>query len=657
MNPNGPLIVQNDFSILLETAHAGFAETRAELACFAELLKSPEGLHTYRMTPLSLWNAAAAGLKLEDIARFLQERAQFGVPAAVLAGLRKYMGRYGLLRLEKVGGELQLVSDDTVVLKELAETAQLRSYLADWRGDRAVAIAAAARGLLKRELVRLGYPVADHAGYAQGEHVHIRLREDGGFALRDYQRQAVDAFARGDGADGGSGVLVLPCGAGKTVVGIAAMSRFQQATLILTTNVTSVKQWKREIVQKTHLPDDQVGEYAGVRKETRPVTIATYQMLTHRSGQSELFKHMALFHEREWGLIIYDEVHLLPAPVFRATADIQTARRLGLTATLVREDGREDEVFSLVGPKRFELGWKELEAQGWLAAVACREIRVPLTADGAERYREAGARRQIRLAGENAAKLAAVERLLLRHAGEPTLVIGQYIEQLTRIAERTGAPLISGEMPHERREQLYADFKAGRLRLLIVSKVANFAVDLPDASVAIQVSGSFGSRQEEAQRLGRVLRPKRGGNSAVFYSLISKETKEQEFALKRQLFLVEQGYRYTVEDWAEAAAEGEAGLSEVAEPVGKTEGMESGELGGEVGRMEKEGLTGKVELRGKAGLDGKVERMEKAGLIGEMERVEKAGLGGKANRVEHVEPAIEVLPQVRAGWAAGGGCV
>ncbi|MCD1257925.1 DEAD/DEAH box helicase [Paenibacillus athensensis] len=564
MNPNGPLIVQNDFSILLEADREGVEETRLGLARFAELVKSPQGLHTYRMTPLSLWNAAAAGLTLEEIARFLQERAQFGVPAAVQSGLRKYMKRYGLLRLEKVSGELQLVSDDTVVLKELAATPSVRDYLADWRGERAVAVAVGARGPLKRELVRLGYPVADRAGYAQGEFVDIQLRKEDGFALRDYQRQAVDAFVNGDGADGGSGVLVLPCGAGKTVVGIAAMSRFQSATLILTTNVTSVKQWKREIVDKTFLTDEQVGEYAGVRKETRPVTIATYQMLTHRSGKQELFRHMALFHEREWGLIIYDEVHLLPAPVFRATAELQTARRLGLTATLVREDGREDDVFSLVGPKRFELGWKELEARGWLAAVACREIRVPLADGCAADYREAGARRQIRLAGENAAKLAAVDALLQQHRGEPTLVIGQYIEQLTRIAERTGAPLISGEMPHERREQLYADFKAGRLRVLIVSKVANFAVDLPDASVAIQVSGSFGSRQEEAQRLGRVLRPKRGGNSAVFYSLISKGTKEQEFALKRQLFLVEQGYRYAVEDWEAYAASDESSGTGVA---------------------------------------------------------------------------------------------
>ncbi|GGA08736.1 DEAD/DEAH box helicase [Paenibacillus marchantiophytorum] len=562
-DPNLPLIVQSDLSILLETHHADFEAVRGELSRFADLIKSPEHLHTYRITPLSLWNAAAAGMPVDQISACLQKYAKFGVPTSVLSSIRKYAQRYGLLRMEDVGNELYLVSDDTVVLKEICAYDSLKKYVEDTRGERAIAISPVSRGILKQELTRLGYPVEDLAAYRQGEFLPIALRDDDEaetpFQLRDYQKQAVDAFHRIDVE--GSGVLVLPCGAGKTVVGIAAMARCKCATLILTSNVTSVKQWKREILSKTGLDQDQVGEYSGSSKEVKPITIATYQILTHRGKKEDEFSHMGLFSQREWGLIIYDEVHLLPAPVFRATAEIQATRRLGLTATLIREDGREEDVFSLVGPKKYDMAWKELESMGWIAKVTCQEVRVPLSGMDRDHYGASGARQQFRIAGENTAKLDVISHLLVRHANEPTLIIGQYLDQLAHIAAHTGAPMISGSMPYDSREELYEQFKKGQLPLLIVSKVANFAVDLPDAAVAIQVSGSYGSRQEEAQRLGRILRPKKEGaaNTAVFYSLISEDTKEQDFALKRQLFLVEQGYEYAITYWGQGT-KGQEGI-------------------------------------------------------------------------------------------------
>lgn len=556
MDPTRPLIVQSDLSILVETNHPEFEAVRGTISRFADLIKSPEHLHTYRITPLSLWNASAAGMPIEEMSVFLQRYAKFGVPPSVLSSIRKYVKRYGILRMENVGNELYLVSDDTVVLKEISAYDSLKRYLEDTRGERAIAISPISRGVLKQELIKLGYPVEDLAAYRSGEFLPIQLRNEDAmeapFQLRDYQKHAVDAFNRV--GEGGSGVLVLPCGAGKTVVGIAAMAKCNCATLILTTNVTSVKQWKREILSKTGLAEDQVGEYNGTTKEVRPITIATYQILTHRGKKEDEFSHMRLFSQRDWGLIIYDEVHLLPAPVFRATAEIQATRRLGLTATLIREDGREEDVFSLVGPKKYDMAWKELESKGWIAKVACKEVRVSLSALDRDRYGASGARQQFRIAGENAAKLDVIDHLLRLHANEQTLIIGQYISQLELIAAHTGAPMISGGVAHERREDLYEQFKKGQVPLLIVSKVANFAVDLPDAVVAIQVSGSYGSRQEEAQRLGRILRPKSSGtNAAVFYSLISEDTKEQDFAMKRQLFLVEQGYQYSISSWNQAA--------------------------------------------------------------------------------------------------------
>ncbi|WP_281887855.1 DNA repair helicase XPB [Paenibacillus sp. YYML68] len=543
-----PLVVQHDFCVLLETRHPEFEPTRAVLSRFAELVKSPEHIHTYRMSSLTLWNAAAAGLTSHEIIDFLEQRAKFGLPATVKQHIRSFIERYGLVRLERLGDELLLISDDLSVIKEMVSYKSLRSYGLVQVDERTLRFSPQYRGLLKQELIKLGFPVDDLAGYSSGESLPIRLRteseEGGAFSLRDYQRSAVESFYREGSLAGGSGVLVLPCGAGKTVIGIAAMGKLCCATLILTSNSTSVKQWKREILDKTDLTEEMVGEYSAKNKEVRPVTIATYQMLTYRKSKNDPFVHMDLFNKRDWGLIVYDEVHLLPAPVFRVTADIQATRRLGLTATLVREDGREEDVFSLVGPKRYEMPWKTLESEGWIASVECMELRLSMPDAELEQYRAAAERERMRIASLNSAKLPTIDRLLRKHAGEQTLIIGQYLEQLELISKRTGAPLVYGKTPHERREQLFAAFRKGELPVLIVSKVANFAIDLPDACVAIQVSGSFGSRQEEAQRLGRILRPKSRDNRAYFYTLVSEGTKEQEYAMNRQLFLIEQGYQY-----------------------------------------------------------------------------------------------------------------
>lgn len=555
-----PLIVQSDFTILLESMHPLAEEARAAISVFADLAKSPEGLHTYRITPLSLWNAAALDKSAQQIIEQLQGYAKFGVPGNVVRDIRTYVNRYGLVRIEREGSQLVLRCDEPDILKKISAYDSLRSM---WepspRHNRdSIALRLAERGSVKQELMRLGFPVVDVAGYEEGEPVPIDLRatlaQSGvPFVLRDYQKAAIDAFYRGGSVSGGNGVLVLPCGAGKTVIGIGAMARLGKATLILTTNSTSVKQWRAELLDKTTLQPEDVGEYGAEAKEVRPVTIATYQMLTHRKSKASDFSHMKLFRERHWGLIIYDEVHLLPAPVFRATAEIQATRRLGLTATLVREDGREEDVFSLVGPKRYEVPWKQLERQGFIAQVDCTEIRVPMPAGVMEAYRGGSAREQHRLAGENPAKNAAVRRLLRKHAGLPALIIGQYLEQLRVLAGELGIPMITGETPSQERETLYNAFRTKQIDALIVSKVANFAIDLPDAAVAIQISGSFGSRQEEAQRLGRVLRPKEHHNKAYFYALVSDETKELDFALKRQMFLIEQGYRYRNVAWDEFA--------------------------------------------------------------------------------------------------------
>ncbi|MCQ6560369.1 DNA repair helicase XPB [Paenibacillus mendelii] len=550
-----PLIVQADSTVLLDDRHIEAEAAREQLAQFADLTKRPGHLHTYRITPLSLWNAAVSGLSANDIIDSLARYSSYELPLKVTGRIRTMMERYGKLRLERSEDGSLMLYGEAELLEQLSDQPELKAMLLPSPNHEPDARLAKPedRGMLKQELTRMGYPVIDLAGYRAGEALQVRLREQAiseqPFQLRDYQKRAVDMFYCEDRMDGGSGVLVLPCGAGKTVIGIATLARLGCDTLILTSNVTSVKQWKRELMDKTTLTESFIGEYAGNSKQVRPVTIATYQILTNRRHKDDEYAHMKLFSERNWGLIIYDEVHLLPAPVFRMTAELQATRRLGLTATLVREDGREADVFSLIGPKRFDLPWKTLEARHWIATVECTEIRIPLHKTDRDKYAGAAAAAKSRIASENTAKIDAVKTLLEKHQGKPALVIGQYLQQLHKIAQRLQAPLMTGEMPHQERERLYASFKAGEIPVLVVSKVANFAVDLPDAAVAIQVSGSFGSRQEEAQRIGRILRPKKDDNSAWFYTLVTEGTKETEYARRRQLFLLEQGYRYKVMNW------------------------------------------------------------------------------------------------------------
>lgn len=553
----GACITRNDRTILLECGHPGYEEARAVLADFAELIKSPPVYHTYRITPLSLWNAAAGGQEAEAVIAKLRRLSRWGIPSGLEGEIRQLMARYGTLQLRTHETDpllITLSADQSGLLDELEGSLILKELGWHRAGPLQSYCPKSNRGLLKQELTGLGYPVLDYAGFRDGQELKLAWTEEAGqgagisgeaFGLRDYQRDAIRQF-QGIGGIGGSGVVVLPCGAGKTVVGIAVLEHLQCETLILTSSTTSVEQWRGELLQRTTLNVDEVGEYSGEKREVRPVTVATYQILTHRTAKGGPFVHMNLFNERNWGLIIYDEVHLLPAPVFRATADIQATRRLGLTATLVREDGREGDVFSLIGPKCYDLPWKVLERQGWIAAVDCTEVIVPMDERLRQQYIYAGAKEQFRLAAGNQAKAAAAASIAAAHAGAAILVIGQYLDQLEQLAETLGAPLITGKTTQKERSALYAAFNEGRLPLLVVSKVANFAVNLPDASVAIEVSGAFGSRQEEAQRLGRILRPKPGDNKAYFYTLVSGDSREQEFALRRRMFLTEQGYDYAV---------------------------------------------------------------------------------------------------------------
>ncbi|WP_211745337.1 DNA repair helicase XPB [Paenibacillus sp. Marseille-Q4541] len=564
MNPQNACIVQRDFTILLETAHPQSDQARELIIPFAELVKSPPAFHTYKMTPLTLWSAAALGYSAEEILERLESVSRWNVPASLSQEVRGLIEKYGKLTLEPhdESGQFRLVSEDTELLTEIMSHKSLTAYQLCRLSNTELQVLGEYRGLLKQDLTRLGYPVMDLAGYKHGSPLSFTWRDkmnslDGKgsktFGLRDYQKEAASAFEGKDGF-GGSGVLVLPCGAGKTIVGMAVMEKLQSEVLILTSNTTSVRQWIREIEQKTTIPAESIGEYSGHNKEVKPVTVATYQIMTHRKSKDSEFTHMKLFGERSWGLIVYDEVHLLPAPVFRATADIQATRRLGLTATLVREDGREEDVFSLIGPKRYELPWKELEQQGWIAEVDCKEVRVPMSDELKEAYMYAESRQKFRLASENPAKNKVVKRLLALHPNVPALIIGQYVGQLKAMAKELGVPLITGATSEQERLRLFTAFRQKEISTLVVSKVANFAVDLPDAALAIEVSGSFGSRQEEAQRLGRILRPKEGDNRAYFYTLVSEDSREQDFALKRQLFLIEQGYEYHVTGEREVAS-------------------------------------------------------------------------------------------------------
>jgi DNA excision repair protein ERCC-3 len=550
-----PLIVQQDGAVLLETQHPRYEEARDRLSRFAELEKSPEYVHFYKITAVSVWNAAALGETVESIVDWIVQNSRFPVAPQVVQKLREWHRRYGLIRLVAAAdGSLELLCDDKDALKEIGKDTTLKKIVKRAKGG-PLRVEADDRGNVKEALVRLGYPVDDRAGYVRGDTLAFSLRDTAvsgrPFSLRHYQQAAAEAFHRGGSELGGCGVVVLPCGGGKTVVAIGVMQMAQTNTLVLTTNTVAVRQWVREILDKTDLREDQVAEYTGESKAILPVTVATYQILTHRKDRLASFTHMELFDKGNFGLIVYDEVHLLPAPVFRATAGIQARRRLGLTATLVREDGRQDEVFSLIGPKRYEVPWKQLERQGFLATAKCFEVRVPLGDERAERHARSAAREQFRIASENERKLDTLGALLSRHERDRVLVIGQYLDQLQQIATVFRMPLITGQTPNAERDKLYAAFRQGSIQRLCVSKVGNFAVDLPDANVAIEVSGTFGSRQEEAQRLGRILRPKQDGATACFYTLVTPASREQEFAQKRQLFLTEQGYSYAI---VEAAA-------------------------------------------------------------------------------------------------------
>ena len=551
--PDNPLIVQGDHTILVEVASPRYLEARDGLAPFSELVKAPEHVHTYRVTPLSVWNACAAGTTAAEIIETLIEFSKYPVPEHVAVGIRDYASRYGRLRLSRDERGLVLAALDAPLAEQVAHSKQVIPFLKERLSPLEFRIEPFARGEIKQALVKIGFPAEDLAGYTEGETLRFSLRPTtlGGevFELRQYQVSAAEAFHAAGSARGGSGVVTLPCGAGKTIVGMSCMERLQSSTLILTTSVTAARQWIRELLDKTTLQEDQIAEYSGERKDVRPITVATYQIMTWRSGRESDFVHLSLFDQRNWGLIVYDEVHLLPAPVFRVTAGLQARRRLGLTATLVREDGREDDVFALIGPKKADVPWKVLENQGWIATARCTEVRLPLPEQLRMPYAVAESRDKFRISSENPLKLEAVRQILDRHPGEPALVIGMYLDQLRAVAEPLGLPVLTGATPQRKRDRLYADFREGRIRVLAVSKVANFAVDLPEASVAIQISGTFGSRQEEAQRLGRILRPKNGRNQAYFYTLVSRDTVEQDFALKRQLFLCEQGYAYSIVDW------------------------------------------------------------------------------------------------------------
>ncbi|CEA09851.1 Type III restriction enzyme, res subunit [Arthrobacter saudimassiliensis] len=541
---DGPLIVQSDKTILLEVDHPRSTEARHAIAAFAELERAPEHMHSYRITPLGLWNARAAGVDAEQVLNTLLTYSRFPVPHSLLIDIEDTMSRYGRLRLEKDPQHgLVLRTEDYPVLEEVLHAKKIQPLLGPRIDGETVVVHAASRGQLKQLLLKLGWPAEDRAGYVDGT-PHPILLDESGWSLRPYQQLAAENFWAG-----GSGVVVLPCGAGKTLVGAAAMATSSTTTLILVTNTVSARQWKDELLKRTSLTEDEIGEYSGAVKEIRPVTIATYQVLTLKRGG--LYPHMELLDANDWGLIIYDEVHLLPAPIFRMTADLQARRRLGLTATLVREDGREGEVFSLIGPKRYDAPWKDIEAQGYIAPAECVEVRVDLPRDERVAYAMADDADKYRLCSTSEVKNEVVRRLAARHPDEQVLVIGQYLDQLDEIAELLDAPVIKGETPVKQRQRLFDEFRAGTLRALVVSKVANFSIDLPEASVAVQVSGSFGSRQEEAQRLGRLMRPKGDGRTAHFYTVVARDTLDQDFAAKRQRFLAEQGYAYNILDAAD----------------------------------------------------------------------------------------------------------
>ncbi len=543
MNPDGPLIVQSDRSVLLEVAHPEAERARHALAVFAELERAPEHIHTYRITRLGLWNARAAGHDATEIIQTLHEFSKFPTPSTITDDITETMRRYGLIEITREDDQLYISCADSVIEAEITRTAKIAELLGEKDEKGRFPLAPWSRGIIKQELLKRGWPAADHAGYAEGTPHTIDLATDS-WSLRDYQKEAIQRFTAS-----GSGVVVLPCGAGKTLVGAGVMAELDTTTLILVTNTVSARQWRAELLARTSLTEDDIGEYSGALKEIKPVTIASYSiMAAKRKGE---FAHLGVIDALNWGLVVYDEVHLLPAPVFQLTAQLQARRRLGLTATLVREDGREGDVFSLIGPKRFDVPWKQLEAEGYIAPASCVEIRLDLPATERLEYASSTDKERFRLAATTPAKSALVKELLALHLDDPTLIIGTYVDQIQELSELLDVPIITGETPVAERERLYQLFRTGAITRLVVSKVANFSLDLPEASVAIQVSGSFGSRQEEAQRLGRILRPKADGRPATFYTLVARDTVDQDFALNRQRFLAEQGYGYEIMDASE----------------------------------------------------------------------------------------------------------
>lgn len=550
MNPENPLIVQSDSTLLLEVNNPLFRETRDAITAFAHLVKSPEYIHTYAITALSLWNAASLGWSPQKVIEHLARYSKYDLPQNVLQDIHELMGRFGKLILQKAGDRLVLHSDDSALLSQIAMHPKLSSFLGPLQSTTDLEIAPKYRGSIKQMLIALGYPVHDRAGYVDGEPFAVDLRQhclDGStFTIREYQQMAAESFIGSATMEGGSGVIVLPCGAGKTIVGLLAIACLKRKALILVTNITAVHQWKRELCNRTDIREEDIGEYSGESKEIRPITLATYQILTYRKKKTDPFVHFDIFNRENWGLIIYDEVHLLPAPVFKFTADLQARRRLGLTATLIREDGHEKDVFTLIGPKKFDVPWKVLERQGWIATARCIEIRVELPHAEKMKYLVLSPKQQIRLAYENPYKVPVVREIVQRHTGDKILILGQYLSQIELFGREFNAPVITGATPNQKRDALYDAFRQEEIKILILSKVGNFAVDLPDANVAIQISGTFGSRQEEAQRLGRILRPKLGENQATFYSIVTRESRELDFAMKRQLFLTEQGYPYEI---------------------------------------------------------------------------------------------------------------
>jgi DNA excision repair protein ERCC-3 len=543
MNSDGPLIVQSDKTVLLEVAHPEAEQARHALAVFAELERAPEHIHTYRITRLGLWNARAAGHSADEIVSTLEGLSKFVVPPAIIDDIRETIRRYGLIEITRQDEQLYLSCADVAIEAEITRTPKIAELLGERDESGRFSLAPWSRGVIKQELLKKGWPAADHAGYAEGTPHDIGIDPEG-WALRDYQREAIARFV-----ERGSGVVVLPCGAGKTLVGAGVMAELDTTTLILVTNTVSARQWRAELLARTTLTEDDIGEYSGSVKEIKPVTIASYSiMAAKRKGE---FAHLGVLDALNWGLVVYDEVHLLPAPVFQLTAQLQARRRLGLTATLVREDGREGDVFSLIGPKRFDVPWKQLESQGYIAPASCIEIRLELPPTERLDYAASTDQERFRLASTTPSKSALVRELLSLHPDDPTLIIGTYVEQIEQLSDDLDIPMITGGTSIPERERLYAAFRSGEILRLVVSKVANFSIDLPEASVAIQVSGSFGSRQEEAQRLGRILRPKADGRPAIFYTLVARDTVDQDFALNRQRFLAEQGYGYTIMDAAE----------------------------------------------------------------------------------------------------------